>query len=253
MLRRENIISAAWAYLNGMKGLLKKHFAIILAVFLGYCAAFGACLRALRIPAAVSETAALKLVIDAGHGGIDGGVVGVKTGKKESDLNLEIAFLLKESFTSFGFSVTMTRTTEGGLYDTVLPGFKRRDMEKRKEICESASPLFVISVHQNFYPSSSSRGGQVFYNAEDARGKSLAASVQTSLNELYQAQGAKPRKETTGNYYMLRLSPTSVIVECGFLSNPKDDELLSQSAFQEKLASAIVSGVLAEVKNLSLA
>lgn len=234
-----------------MKVKMKKYFGILLALLLGYAFAFGACIRTLRAPMAVSETITTKIVIDAGHGGIDGGVVGVATGRKESDVNLEIAFLLKESFTSLGFSVTMTRTAEGGLYDTTLPGFKMRDMEKRKAICESANPLFVISVHQNFYPSSSSRGGQVFYNAEDEEGKALAYEIQQRLNAVYQQQGVKARKEAAGNYYMLRISPTAVIVECGFLSNAKDDRLLSEAAFQESLTSAIVAGVLSRLKDHS--
>ena len=120
---------------------------------IGYCFGVGVCFRALSAPAAVAGVTELKLVVDAGHGGIDGGVVGVKTKRKESDVNLSIAYLLKDRLTDAGFSVTMTRTTDQGLYGTTLPGIKRRDLEKRKEICERAAPTFVVSIHQNFYPS----------------------------------------------------------------------------------------------------
>jgi N-acetylmuramoyl-L-alanine amidase len=220
------------------------------AVVIGFCFAVGVCVRALNAPVAVSsEAAKLSVVIDAGHGGIDGGVVGVKTKQKESDVNLRISFILKEKLADAGFLVVMTRTTEGGLYDTTAPGFKRRDMQKRKEICEGANPLCVISVHQNFYPSTSSRGGQVFYPKEDEWACRLAGNIQAELNTLYNAEGAKARKETAGDYYMLRLTPPSVIVECGFLSNPKDDTLLNTPAFCEKIADSIVAGLLATLQN----
>ena len=228
----------------------KRTFFVAIALLLGYCLAFAFCLQALNAPVAVSVQAAkLSVVIDAGHGGVDGGVVGVNTKRKESDVNLSIAFILKEKLADAGFLVVMTRTTEGGLYDTVSPGFKRRDMQRRKEICESANPLCVISVHQNFYPSTASRGGQVFYNKEDEWGRRLAGNIQAELNTLYQGEGVKARKEMTGEYYMLRLVPPSVIVECGFLSNPKDDALLNSPAFCEKLADSIVVGLLATIEN----
>lgn len=226
-------------------------FGMVLALVIGYCFAVGVCFRALSAPAAVAGVTELKLVVDAGHGGIDGGVVGVKTKRKESDINLSIAYLLKDKLTDAGFSVLMTRATDQGLYGTTLPGFKRRDLEKRKEICERAMPTFVVSIHQNFYPSSSSRGGQVFFEKENLQSKSLAESLQKELNTLYKKQGVKPRVAAAGDYYMLKIAPPSVIVECGFLSNPKDDELLSDGNFCAALAEAIASGVLSEIKNLA--
>lgn len=220
------------------------------AVAVGFVLAVAACIRALNAPVAASgDGAKLSVVIDAGHGGIDGGVVGVKTKQKESDVNLRISFILKEKLSDAGFLVVMTRTTEGGLYDTTAPGFKRRDMQKRKEICESANPLCVLSVHQNFYPSTASRGGQVFYNKTSDLGGRLAVNIQSQLNTLYAGEGVKARKETAGDYYMLRLVPPSVIVECGFLSNPKDDTLLNTPAFCEKIADSIVAGLLATLQN----
>ena len=228
----------------------KRTFFVAIALLVGYCLAFVFCLRALNAPVAVSVQAAkLSVVVDAGHGGIDGGVVGVSTKRKESDINLAIAFLLKEKLADAGFLVVMTRTTEGGLYDTTAPGFKRRDMQKRKEICEGANPLCVISVHQNFYPSTASRGGQVFYPKENEWACRLAGNIQAEFNALYQKEGVKARKEAAGDYYMLRLAPPSVIVECGFLSNPKDDALLNSPVFCEKIAGGILTGLLTTLQN----
>ena len=224
-----------------------------IAVATGFCFAVASCFVALSLPRAVAQSANMRIVIDAGHGGVDGGVVGVYSKRKESEINLGISFLLKDRLTDLGFSVTLTRATAAGLYDTTAPGFKRRDMQKRKEICEAASPLLVISVHQNFFPSSSSRGGQVFYAAADQVAGAFAASIQGELNKLYAEQGVKPRTQKTGDYYMLRLSVPSIIVECGFLSNEKDDQLLNTPSFCVRLSESIVTGVLSEVKNLSAA
>lgn len=221
----------------------KKWLAILFSSVFAYLFAFGLCVRALGGEVAVgAELPVMKIVVDAGHGGIDGGVVGVKTGVKESDLNLSIAFKLKEKLTDAGFEVVMTRKSEAGLYDTTAKGFKKRDMQKRKSIVEEASPSLVISVHQNFYPSSSTRGGQVFYFPEYEEGKLFAESVQERLNLLYETQGVKPRKTMSADYFMLRFPLPSVIVECGFLSSSKDEALLSDEEFQTRLASAIVAG-----------
>ncbi|MBQ8374674.1 MAG: N-acetylmuramoyl-L-alanine amidase [Clostridia bacterium] len=223
--------------------------AAALAVVIGFLGAIGLCFSALALPARVSATPEMTIVIDAGHGGIDGGVTGVVTGIKESDLNLAISLKLQAKLSDAGYEVVMTRRTEGGLYDTAAPGFKRRDMQKRKEICEGASPLCVISVHQNFFPSRSQRGAQVFYDQGSEQGKALAEGLQTELNELYGAHSVKARKAMTGDYFMLKLSAPSVIVECGFLSNAKDEALLVSDDFQKKLVDRIAAGV---IKNLSL-
>ena len=217
----------------------------------GFCFAVASCISVLSAPKAVSETANMRIVLDAGHGGVDGGVVGVVSGRKESDVNLAISFLVKDRLTELGFAVTMTRATEAGLYDTATPGFKRRDMQKRREICETAMPLCVLSIHQNFFPSSASRGGQVFYQADCEQSERFALSIQTELNSLYAKENVKPRVAKTADYYMLRITPPSLIVECGFLSNPKDDGLLNTPLFRAKLADAIVAGLLSEVTNLS--
>ena len=116
--------------------------------------AFSLCFYALTEPvSAVWES--LKIVLDAGHGGVDGGVSGSKTGVKESDLNLAFTHSIKDVLEDMGFAVTLTRKTEAGLYGTPTKGFKKRDMQKRKEIIEETEPILVLSIHQNFYPSQS--------------------------------------------------------------------------------------------------
>lgn len=212
-----------------------------------FITAVGLCVRSLWGAQAVAAfDNPLRIVIDAGHGGVDGGVVGRKTGVKESDVNLAIAFELCEVLTDLGAEVVMTRKTAAGLYDTAAKGFKKRDMQKRKEIAEAAKPDFLISIHQNAYPSTRYRGGQVFYNVEDENGKNLATLTQDALNTLYAQEGVKGRKQTAGDFFMLKCCACpSLLIECGFLSNPEDEALLQTAVWQRKLAEGIASGLIA--------
>ena len=224
----------------------KSFFAIILAVAFAFTTAVVTCVRALNAQEVGAFSTQMRIVVDAGHGGIDGGVTGIKTGVKESDLNLSIAFLLKEELEDKGFEVILTRKTEGGLYGTTAKGFKKRDMQKRKECVEEAQPQMLISVHQNFYPSHSTRGAQVFYSPKSEGSKAFAEGVQTSLNTLYSSQKVKGRGCKEGEFFMLECYPCpSVIVECGFLSNAKDEALLVTKSWQTAVAQAVAGGVLA--------
>ena len=183
------------------------------------------------------------VVIDAGHGGIDGGAEGVLTKVKESELNLEIARILREKFISIGFKVVMTRDDNNGLYGTTEPGFKLRDMEKRKEIINGCNADLVISIHLNKYSSPTRRGAQAFYSKNSEGGKKLAESIQSRINVMK----SSPRicSALVGDYYILNESkPPSVIVECGFLSSPEDEKLLLTSGYKNEIVLAIVSGSL---------
>ena len=195
------------------------------------------------VAAGMNGSALFTVVLDAGHGGVDGGVVGKTTGVKESEINLSLVYALKEDFENAGFKVVLTRTDEGGLYGLATKGFKRRDMEKRREIIEKAQPVAMISVHQNYFPSDTSRrGGQAFYRLGSGSGQALAQSIQKQLNTLF----GKEHSALAGDYFMLECTNfTSVIVECGFLSNAEDEAFLTDKDFQEKTAYAIFCGTLA--------
>ena len=222
-------------------------FVWFLGVFLAFFSAVVLCMQTLFLPQPVGafDDGEMRIVVDAGHGGIDGGVCGINSGVKESELNLAISYCIKEKLEDLGFDVTLTRKTEGGLYGAPTKGFKKRDMEKRKEIIEKTAPVLVLSVHQNFYPSRAVRGGQVFCNADDERSMLLGKSIQTYLNELYQSVDVKAREAKTGEYFMLQCtSYPSVIVECGFLSNAADEKLLCSDGWKNRLAESIATGVM---------
>ncbi len=225
----------------------KSVSAALAAVALSFIFAVFLCVRTLGTAQVVVATGEhMRIVLDAGHGGVDGGVTGKTTGVKESDLNLSVTLFLADILKDMGFEVTLTRKTEAGLYGAATKGFKRRDMEKRREIIQAASPDLVISVHQNLYPSSNARGAQVFYKKADSLGESFAAVVQEKLNVLYSEQGVKARKHTAAEYFMLDCAAVpSLLVECGFLSNAKDEALLVSELWQRRIAETIAAGVAA--------
>ena len=229
----------------------KLFIGLSMALIVGFVSAVALCFRALNSAQAVAAVEAeMRIVVDAGHGGVDGGVVGKTTGIKESDINLAIAHFLCAELTDIGFEVVMTRKTEAGLYGAATKGFKKRDMQQRKEIIAEANPDLVLSIHQNFYPTKAARGGQVFYRKENQASKMLALAVQGRLNDLYLDKGVKNRVAKTGEYFMLECCACpSVIVECGFLSNAADEELLTSEGWQKRLAQNIAAGVVAYFAN----
>lgn len=183
------------------------------------------------------------VVIDAGHGGIDPGKVGINDAL-EKDINLSIALKLKKYLEQQDIRVVMTRETDMGLYEESDSNKKVRDMKNRLAIMEEIKPELVISIHQNSYPEESVSGMQVFYYETSTEGKRLAEIMQQTMIE-----SLKPQKERTAKandtYYLLKkTSAPIVIVECGFLSNPTEAKLLVSLEYQEKMAWAIHMGVL---------
>ena len=181
------------------------------------------------------------VVVDAGHGGIDKGCEGV-SGTKESVLNLEYAKVLSEYLKNLGMKVVMTRNDEYGLYSQFASNKKKDDMKKRKEIIEYVKADIVISVHMNSYPSSSSRGAQVFYNPENSNSKLLADNIQHQF--VLNLTEARKNSEK-GDYYIINCTNVpSVIVECGFISNKEEESLLLQKSYCDKVCYSIACGVL---------
>ena len=199
-------------------------------------------LLCVRTRAAASPSDRFTVVIDAGHGGIDGGVLGITTGVKESELNLDIARKLKTKFDKSGAKTVMTRKTEAGLYGIYSKGFKRRDMQKRKQITLNAKADVFVSIHLNYYSSPLRRGAQVFYKIDDEKSKSLADIVQAELNG-----GKECERDYTalaGDYYVLNEADCAAILcECGLLSNAEDEKLLLTDEYRAEIAEKIFNGI----------
>ena len=193
----------------------------------------------------LSPPLSFSILIDPGHGGIDSGAIGVKTGNKESDLNLDLSFLLQKYLTKSNLAVTLTRQNQDGLYGSYTDGFKKRDMQKRKEIIQNQNPDLVVSIHMNKFPLSTRRGAQVCYQKGDDISQTLATLVQESLNTYINIPIlGRSFEPISGDYYVCKIKKPAIIVECGFLSNEQDDLLLSQKSHRTKVAYTIYNGIL---------
>ena len=180
------------------------------------------------------------IVIDAGHGGIDGGVV-APDGTKESDLNLVYAKALGNIAQDAGFNVLYTRTSSGGLYGLPTKGFKMRDMIARKKVVETSNANLVISIHMNKFADSRQHGPQVFYQRGSDLSFELASSVQKVLNSFANTN----RTTQSGDYYICReVACPSIIVECGFFSNATDVANLLDEQYQQQMCENIFAGVM---------
>ncbi len=182
------------------------------------------------------------VVIDAGHGGIDGGCVGKTTGVLESDLNLKFAFNLQNQLQNLGISCTLTRKTTDGLYDPSSKNHKKSEMSVRKKIIDDTSPDLVVSLHMNSYPLQSCHGAQAFYKKGHEQGKILADNLQ---QELSLVSSTKSTAGKVGDYFIVNCTTTpAVLVECGFLSNAEEERLLVTPAYQTKICYAIAVGIV---------
>ena len=232
--------------------VIKKRNLFIITAFILTGITFILCFTALAKTNAAAANSGVKIVLDAGHGGIDGGVCGKTTGVCERDVNLAVVRKLENYLISAGITVVLTRSSDAGLYGVASSTLKRRDMEKRKAIIEKAEPTLIVSVHMNYYPNSSRRGGQVFYRKGSEHSEVLANSVQKGLNALY--QDVKDYAPLTGDYYILNCTDyPAVIAECGFLSNPTDERLLVTDEFQSELAYALFTGIINYLTESSIA
>lgn len=182
------------------------------------------------------------IVVDAGHGGSDPGMIGVDQ-LEEKGINLAISMKLKERLEELGYEVFLTREDDQGLYDENSENKKAQDMSRRIELMKEKEPVLVVSIHQNSFQDPQVRGPQVFYYEGSEEGRRLAGFIQNSLNE--ELQIARPRTEK-GNqtYYLLKHSPAILnIVECGFLTNPEEASRLQSEDYQKQVADAIADGI----------
>lgn len=193
----------------------------------------------------------IKMIVDSGHGGFDPGKVNAD-GIVEKDINLQIALKLRDRLEQQGIEIIMTRDSDKGMYEETSKSKKMEDLNNRCQLIAETEPLCTISIHQNSFPDESVYGPQVFYYHDSESSAQLAQFVQESLNTNLNIE--KPR-ETKNNqsYYLLKKSPsTTIIVECGFLSNPDEAEKLTTENYQNQIADAILTGVMKYVEKMPM-
>lgn len=184
------------------------------------------------------------IVIDAGHGGEDGGATANNI--TEKDINLSIAKKLENIFISNGYEVIMTRTDDDsiGIKDSTIREQKVSDMKKRLDIYNSNEENIVISIHQNKFEQEKYSGTQIFYSTNNENSSVLAENIKTSVVNLIQPNNTRGCKKATKDIYLLYNSKVpSVIVECGFLSNKNEAEKLKTESYQKQMAFSIFLGV----------
>lgn len=185
------------------------------------------------------------VVIDPGHGGDDPGKVGVN-GTKEKDVNLAISKCLKKVLEDNGFDVVMTRNkdeilNEGGKFSKV------GDLNKRCSIINNTyqinSNSIMISIHQNSFTNPNVKGAQSFFYEKSEKSKKLGLILQNHLNKKINTEKEKAAKPNNSYYMLINSKCPGTIIECGFLSNPSEEESLSKEEYQKKLAEIICTGI----------
>ncbi len=193
------------------------------------------------------------IIIDPGHGGIDGGAVGA-SGTIEKDVNLQIALKLKSKFSVLGYKVIMTRETDVSIHDADAATVRQKkasDLKNRLALTKLYPDSILISIHQNIIDIPSVRGAQVFYSPNNESSKVLAGYIQEALNA--QMHSGKPRNITNAGknlYLFYNAQNTAVLVECGFLSNREEETLLCSENYQNMLAITICKAVLTYLKDV---
>jgi len=183
------------------------------------------------------------IVIDPGHGGLDQGAT---RGKYiESDIALQISKKLAHNLSQAGAMVIMLRENESDLAGDEFTGtigeHKREDMKRRVEKANQARADLYISIHTNAVPNTVWSGAQTFYKPNNEASKTVAKAVQ---EELVKTLGNTKRKAAPGSYFVLNHTKMpAILIETGFISNPREAALLADSSYQSKLAFAIFSGV----------
>lgn len=187
------------------------------------------------------------VVIDSGHGGSDPGKVGINE-VLEKDINLKISKQVEKELKNKGYQVVMTREKDQMLAGETSGNSKIQDMKARVDLINEKAPGLAVSIHQNSYHEEEIHGAQVFYYSHSAEGHTAAKLMQQAL---LGADSENTRQEKANDtYYLLRRTQVpTIIVECGFLSNQQEAELLAGKDYQKKIGKAIATGIDEYLRN----
>lgn len=186
------------------------------------------------------------IIIDAGHGGEDGGTQSAD-GVLEKDINLQISLKLNSLLRVMGYNTVMTRQQDKLIYDescTKMRQKKVSDINNRLEIAKSYPDSLFISIHQNYFTESKYSGAQVFYSPNNEESAVLAQSIQQNVCSLLQKENSRKIKKSGSEIFLLdNIKSPAVMVECGFMSNADEALKLTDEEYQKKMALAIASGI----------
>ena len=198
------------------------------------------------ISASVDSDRKKLVIVDAGHGGFDGGAV-APDGTVEKEINLQIATTLSEILALNGYNVIMTRTTDTGTEDDFTKPIQTRkvsDLKNRLALMNKYSDAIFVSIHLNKFTASSAKGSQVFYSKNEPDSYTLGDSIQGNIRTLLQPENERVIKQGTKSTYLLyNAQIPAVIVECGFLSNAQDLNKLKNENYRNQMAFAVFCGI----------
>ena len=183
------------------------------------------------------------IVIDAGHGGVDGGAASV-TGRPESGYNLEISLRLEAMLHLLGYDTAMIRREDVSVCTSgdTIAGKKISDLRERVRMVNSRENSVLLSIHQNHFSDSRYSGAQVFYGKQPGS-EALAKAIQQSVRENLDPRNCRSAGKCTGVYLMEHIRCPGVLIECGFLSNPREEALLRNAEYQKKLCAVIATAL----------
>ena len=194
----------------------------------------------------ISSSVYKTVIIDAGHGGEDGGTSSA-SGLVEKELNLEISFILRDMLKANGINVIMTREDDRLLYDRNVDFHGRKkvlDLAARLNVAKTTENAIFISIHMNAFPDQRYSGLQVWFSPNGDEAYDLAKKIQTNTHDMLQPQNNREIKQATSKIFLLNNAVCpSVLVECGFLSNPQEAELLSSAEYKQKLCFVLFTSI----------
>ncbi len=195
----------------------------------------------------------LTVIVDPGHGDFDGGTQS-ESGIIEKDVNLEISLKLKEMLCLSGYNVVMTRSDDTVLNDkdaVTIRQKKSTDLKNRLKLIESYPDCIFISIHQNYFTESKYSGTQVFYSGNNPESETLANAIQQSVIENVQTDNTRQTKKSGSEIFLLyKAQCPAIMIECGFLSNENETQMLTDEQYQKKLVAAIVAGIIKYEENI---
>lgn len=209
----------------------------------------------LAVPTASSSVGERRtIVLDAGHGGMDSGAVGIH-GELEKNINLAIVRDLRDMLTLSGFDVVLTRDADVSIHDDGVTGVRNQkvsDMENRLDIVKSYENCIFISVHQNKFTQPQYFGAQIFYNENNPDNRLLAQIMQDNF-KVIQPENDRQIKLSGDELYLFKNTMVpAVLIECGFLSNPDDAANLSDEQYQRKVAFMIYNGIVRYLQTVQI-
>lgn len=222
------------------------------AIVLGLCLLIG--IAGSKAITAISDSTVFAdrytLIIDAGHGGEDGGATSC-TGILESEYNLNIALRLDALMNLLGVQTKMVRTTDISVYTSgnTISQKKISDLKERVRLVNSTDKALLVSIHQNYFSQSQYSGAQVFYS-ENAISKEFARNTQSLLISSLNPGSNRAAKKASGIYLMQKVTCPAILVECGFISNPNETSLLGSADYQKKLCCVLASAVMTQLDSM---